>query len=73
MTQKNLYRPYPVTDLDDFDKYLLRKTVKEFHERRENPDIERIREAFDEKVGFTGSSASMYRILRKIGLKNVRK
>ena len=62
-------RPKTVTDLDDFDKSVLRRTVLEFYSKGEVPSLDLIKDAMIEKIGFKGSRDSLHRVLREIGFR----
>ena len=47
--------PKTVTNIDDFDKCVLRRTILEFYTRKDIPTLEKIKEEMKEKTGFRGS------------------
>ncbi|KAJ4441279.1 hypothetical protein ANN_11133 [Periplaneta americana] len=64
---KTIKRQRHVTDLNDFDKNMLRRTVLEFNDRGENPTLSKLRKAMAEKIGFQESLSPFLRILKKLG------
>ncbi|XP_063847657.1 uncharacterized protein LOC135095928 [Scylla paramamosain] len=66
---KKKHRAAPVTDFDDFDKRLLRRTVLAFYERKEIPTIYKIKEELREQIGYSGCENSLRKVLLKIGFK----
>ena len=66
---KRRKRAAPVTDFDDFDKCVLRRTVLAFYERKEIPTIYKIKQELSEKIGYNGCEQSLRRVLLKIGFK----
>lgn len=58
-----------VTNLDDFDKRVVRKTVLGFYERHEIPTLHKIKEELKENISFNGSNESLRRILLQMGFK----
>ena len=61
--------PKKVTNLDDFDVCVLRRTILEFHARKEIPTLEEIKEKMEEKIDFRGSKESLRRIVKEIGFR----
>ena len=66
---KNRNRKKPITDLDDFAKDVLRRTVLDMYIAGEFPTAHKVTNKMKEAVGFRGSSRSMLRILKSIGFK----
>jgi len=60
------------TDISDFDKDVLRRTVLEFYDRGEFPTSLKILSKFQEKTGYKGSKTSLWRILKSLNF-NFRK
>lgn len=62
-------RRAPVTDVDDFDKNVIRRTVLSFYERKELPTLHKIREELREKDIFEGSLRSLSKVMHNLGFK----
>lgn len=62
-------QPATVTNFDDFDKRVLRRTVLNFYERNEIPTLHKITEEMREKISYKGSVESIRRVLLQIGFK----
>lgn len=64
-------RPHlkPITGIDDFNKDVVRRTVQEFYDRGEYPTVEGIRNSLVQKIQFSGSNTSIWRILKNLGFK----
>jgi hypothetical protein len=58
-----------VTDMNNFDKDVLSRTVYEFYDKGEYPTASKLRKSVEEKIGFSGSSSSLLRLLRKMGFR----
>lgn len=52
------------TDINDFDKDVLRRTVHEFYDRGEFPTSEKILSKYREKTSYKGSKTSLLKILK---------
>lgn len=52
------------TDISDFDKDVLRRTVHAFYDQGEFPTSVKILSKFKEKTGYKGSKTSLWRILK---------
>lgn len=61
--------PKTVTNLDEFDKCVLRRTILEFYTRKEMPTLEKIKEEIQEKIDFKGSKESLRRVVKEIGFR----
>ena len=66
---KNHNRNKPISDLDNFNKDILRGSIFEMYTRGEFPTAEKLVKIMNEKVGFVGSASSMLRILRGLGFR----
>ena len=66
---KNRNRKKPVTDLDGFNKDVLRRTIFDMYTAGEFPTAEKLVVRMKEAVGFEGSARSMLRILKGMGFK----
>lgn len=62
-------QPATVTNFDDFDQCVLRRTVLELYERKEIPTVSKITEILREKISYKGSVESLRKVLLKIGFK----
>ena len=51
-----------VTDLDNFEKDIVRRTVFEFYDRGEYPTINKITNLLKDKISYSGSRSSTHRI-----------
>jgi len=59
-----------VTDFDEFDKTVIRRTVHDFYVTEKCvPTIVKIRLKLGEAIGYTGSSSSLRTILRDLGFR----
>jgi len=58
-----------ITDIDEFDRDVVRRTVLEAYDRGEYPTCKRLKEELMEKIGFSGSAKSICRILKDLGFK----
>lgn len=56
-----------ITDLDDFDKCVVRRTVQEFYDRGEYPTLVSLRVCLIEKINFSGCTKSLWVILKNLG------
>lgn len=65
--KKNLPRVKRVTELDDFNKSVVRRTIQEFYDRGEYPTCSKIRDILMQKIDFHGSVKSMWIILKSLG------
>lgn len=59
----------PITDLDDFDMNIVRRTVQDFYDRGEYPTLQKLKPLLDESIGFSGCIVSLGKILKKLGFK----
>lgn len=66
---KNLIHNKPVTELDDFKKDVIRRSVQEFYDRCEYPTLKKLQEALKTKIEYTGGITSLYKILRKLSFR----
>ena len=66
---KKRRRLAPVTNFDEFDQRVLRRTVLEFYARREIPTLHKIKEELTEKISYGGCIESLRKVLLKIGFK----
>lgn len=57
------------TDISDFAKDVLRRTVLEFYDRGEFPTSLKILSKFQEKTGYKGSQTSLQKILKSLNFK----
>lgn len=64
---KNPKRKKPVTDLDNFDKHVLRTTIFDMYKNGEYPTALKLVRKMKEAVGFNGSRDSILRILKQMG------
>lgn len=64
--RKNLIRVKPVTELDDFEKDVIRRSVQEFYDRGEYPTLKKLRDILKEKINYKGGITSLHKILRKL-------
>jgi transposase len=65
---KHRKKSRPITDLDDFDKGVLRRLVYDFHVTKKRlPTAELLRAAMQEATDFRGGVTSMKKILKQIG------
>ncbi|PSN51218.1 hypothetical protein C0J52_13671, partial [Blattella germanica] len=62
-------RPKIKTDLDDFEKDVLRRTIMQFYDDGQYPTAKKLTMAMREKINYQGSIASMYCILRNLGFR----
>ena len=58
-----------VTNFDDFDKCVLRRTVLGFYERKEIPTLHKIKEELKENISFKGCNDSLRKVLFQIGFR----
>ena len=58
-----------VTNFDDFDKCVLRRTILEFYARKEVPTLKKIKEQLHEKIEFSGCLESLRKIVMEIGFR----
>jgi transposase len=56
-----------VTDLDEFDLDVVRRTVFEFYDRKEFVTCEKMRSVLKDKIGFAGGKTSTWKVLKKAG------
>lgn len=66
---KKRKRSKTVTDLDDFDKCVLRRTILRFYERKEFPTIDKVLLEMKENIGLTGCRESLRSIMKEIGFR----
>lgn len=62
-------RPKSKTNLDDFEKDVLRRTIMQFYDDGQYPTAKKLTMAMREKINYQGSIASMYCILRNLGFR----
>jgi hypothetical protein len=67
--RKAYKRKYDVTDMNNFDKDVLCRTVYEFYDKGEYPTASKLRKIMEEKIRFSGSQSSILRLLRKMGFR----
>ena len=60
-------RSSPVTNFDDFDQDVLRRTVLGFYDRKELPTLLKIQQEMNDKNGFKGSLSSLRTVMLNIG------
>lgn len=60
-------RAQTVTNLDDFDKCVVRRTILGFYERREIPTLQKVKDELQEKIGFSGCLESLRKVVSEIG------
>jgi hypothetical protein len=54
---------HDVTDMSDFDKDVLCRTVYEFYDKGKYPTASKLKKIMEEKIGFSGSQSSILRLL----------
>lgn len=64
---KHPRREKTVSELDDFNKSVLRRTVLDMYREGEFPTAKKLVKKMNEAVGFEGSETSMLRIMKGIG------
>lgn len=65
---KNRIRRRPVTDLDDFDKCVVRRLVYNFHVQEHRlPTVKLLLNSLKESINFTGCEKSLRCILKELG------
>jgi len=62
--RKSYKRAKYVSELDDFDSDVVRRTVHEFYDRGEYPTSQLILNAVKSKINYSGSLSSIKRLLR---------
>jgi hypothetical protein len=67
--RKSYKRKHDVTDMNDFDKDVLCRTVYEFYDNGEYPTASKLRKIMEEKIRFSGSQSSILRLLKKMGFR----
>jgi hypothetical protein len=67
--RKRLNITSKVTDLDDFEKDVVRKTVLEFNDRGEYPTINKITNLLKDKISYSGSRFLHIEYFKKLGFK----
>jgi len=55
------------TDLDNFDKDVVRRTVEEFYSKGQYPTCDKLKIVLREKIGFMESKDSVWKILKDLG------
>jgi hypothetical protein len=50
----NYTKKHDITDMNDFDKDVLCRTVYEFYDKGEYPTASKLRKIMEEKIGFSG-------------------
>lgn len=64
-------RSKPVTDLNEFDKGIVKRTIHSFyHLNKELPAIEKLRKKLEGDIHFEGSETSLRRIIRDLGFRS---
>jgi hypothetical protein len=53
--RKAYKRKHDVIDINNFDKYVLCRTVYEYYDKGEYPTASKLRKIMEEKIGFSGS------------------
>lgn len=56
-----------VTNFDDSDKRVVRRTTLQFYEKNENPTLCKIREELKESISYNGSIESLRRVIVRMG------
>ncbi|VVC42664.1 Hypothetical protein CINCED_3A012861 [Cinara cedri] len=64
-SKKSYKRAKPMTNLDDFDNDVVRRTVHSFYDNGQYPTSEKILEALHEKINYSGSQWSVRHILHE--------
>lgn len=64
--RKSYKRAKYVSELDDFDSDVVRRTVHEFYDRGEYPTSQLILNAIKSKINYSGSLSSIKRLLRNL-------
>lgn len=67
--RKGYKREHKNTELDDFNKQIVRRTVLEYYDRGEYPTASKIRADLCQKINYSGSEASVLRLLKVLGFK----
>lgn len=57
----------PITNFDDFDMCVLRRTVHSFYERKDIPTVDSIMKEMIKNVSYKGSKESLRKVLHKYG------
>ena len=68
-TSPKKHRSATITNFDEFDKCVLRRTILEFYTRREIPTLSKIKEELREKIDFQGCQESLRKEVREIGFR----
>ena len=66
---KKRKRSKTVTNIDEFDQCVIRRTVLNFYLRKEIPTVEKMLHEVKENIGFNGCRESFRKILREIGFR----
>lgn len=67
---KNRKRCKTATNLDDFDKCVVRRTVHNFHiDEHRLPSVQSLSTVLKEKINLQGSESSLRRILKELGFR----
>lgn len=64
--RKSYERAKYVSELDDFDSDVVRRTVHEFYDKSEYPTSQLILNAINSKINYSGSLSSIKRLLRNL-------
>ena len=67
--RKSYKRAKPMTNLDDFDNEVVRRTVHSFYDNGQYPTSAKILRALHEKINYSGSQWSVRHILRSLNFK----
>lgn len=67
--RKTYKRAKPMTNLDDFDNEVVRRTVHSFYDNGQYPTSAKILGALHEKINYSGSQWSVRHILRSLNFK----
>lgn len=67
---KKRTRSKTVTNLDDFDQSVIRRTIHEFYAVEKcAPTVRKLKTKLEESIGFSGSYSSLLKILKQLGFK----
>lgn len=67
--RKHINTPKRVTNLDDFEKDIFRRTIFDFYDKGEFPTAKKITLALREKISYNGSVSSTKRLLKQLGFR----
>lgn len=63
-------RRNPASDVDDFDKGVIKRCIHNFHfTEKELPTLEKLRAKLHQDINFKGSKTSLGRLIKRIGFK----